>query len=42
MTDTSPADLRAAAQMHLREGRFAGSAAAYRVLVEADAKSAAA
>jgi predicted O-linked N-acetylglucosamine transferase (SPINDLY family) len=36
MTETSPADLRLAAQMHLRDGRFADSAAAYRVLVEAE------
>jgi protein O-GlcNAc transferase len=36
MTDTAPAELRAAAQMHLRDRRFADSAAAYRLLVEAE------
>lgn len=36
MTETSPSDLRTAAQTHLRAGRFAQSAEAYRALVEAE------
>ena len=36
MTATSPADLRTAAQTHLRAGRFEQACAAYRTLVEAE------
>ncbi len=36
MTETSPADLRTAAQTHLRAGRFNQASEAYRALVEAE------
>jgi tetratricopeptide (TPR) repeat protein len=36
MTETSPADLRTAAQTHLRAGRFDQASEAYRALVEAE------
>lgn len=36
MTETSPADLRTAAQTHLRAGRFDQATQAYRALVEAE------
>jgi len=36
MTETSPSDLRTAAQTHLRSGRFDQACAAYRTLIEAE------